>query len=194
MQAVDDIDLIKQAQQGDVLALETLLEKHYAFIYRVVLKFCGVVEDAEDITQTVCLKLVDQIAKFNFSASFTTWLYRVAINASKDHLRKKKRIGLREKSMLDGFDFPQDSSDDERRKEIEDLFQLVLLLPEKIKQAVLLVYSENLTHAEAAKVLDCSEGTVSWRISKGKKQLVKLAKQHGILLLSLLLLGALLCR
>ena len=76
--------LIKQAQNGDRGAFDSLLRAHYDAMYRMAFKWCGNKADAEDITQNACIKLARSIGTFRFQSEFATWLYRLVINTAKD--------------------------------------------------------------------------------------------------------------
>ena len=87
---MSDIELAKLAGNGDRGAFQELLERHYDTLYRVAYRFTGSEADAEDIAQDVCLALADKIASFRGQSQFSTWLYRVAMNACRDFARKQK--------------------------------------------------------------------------------------------------------
>ncbi|MDA0240990.1 MAG: RNA polymerase sigma factor [Proteobacteria bacterium] len=83
-EADEETALIKRAQGGDKGAFERLLQTHYDVMYRTAYKWCGNKMDAEDITQTACIKLARSIDGFRFESAFLTWLYRLVINTAKD--------------------------------------------------------------------------------------------------------------
>ena len=88
MDAYDDIELVELSINGDARAFEHLVERYYTTVYGVSYKWCGVKEDAEDITQDVFVKLAGKLKTFGGKSSFKTWLYRMTINAAKDYYRK----------------------------------------------------------------------------------------------------------
>lgn len=168
----EDIDLIRRAKEGDAKAFEALVRKHYTFIYKVAFKWCGIKEDAEDISQEVCVKIAGKINSFNETAAFQTWLYRITINSAKDLALKRNRERNKESEFLT---FEKEKQQQKEEKNIADkLLSLIESLPTKLKDAALLVYSEGLNHKEAATVLNCAETTVSWRVFQAKKKIKKL--------------------
>ncbi len=176
----DDSDqsLIDRTIAGDATAFARLVERHYDLIYRVAWRWSGDAGDAEDIAQDVCIKLGQTIAGFKGDSAFTSWLYRVTLNVARDFLRARRR---REDSLTvmafsaeeAGLGYPPggQSTSPEDLAAAGDVWRAVRGLPDKQRDAVLLVYAEGLTHAEAARTLECAENTVSWHIHEARKKL-----------------------
>lgn len=167
MRKLDDNELVKLAVAGNEAAFETLLERHYMTVYKIAYKSCGVREDAEDITQDVLVKLASAIKKFEFNSSFTTWLYRIVINASNDFLRQKS--GKKEDNIDDKPELSSNYPNQEDEVSAKQLFKVISKLPEKFREAFLLVFAEGMSHAEAGQILGCEEKTVSWRVFQARK-------------------------
>lgn len=90
----DDTDgLVRQARAGDVAAFERLVALHYRFIYKTAFRWLGHKSDAEDVTQWVCMRLANAMSSFDGRSKFTSWLYRVTLNAVRDLQRTHQRIG-----------------------------------------------------------------------------------------------------
>lgn len=175
----DEASLIGRAKAGDRRAFRQLMETHYAMIYRVAYKFSGHAEDAADIAQEVCLKLVDRLDSYQGDSSFTTWLYRVTVNAYNDFCRRQRTRRKSQESYLE-----YEAADIAERREasgrIAWLYRAVAALEPPFKETALLVLSEGLSHLEASKVLGCAESTVSWRMHEARKLLKEKAEaDHG---------------
>lgn len=175
-----DLDLVGQAQQGDRAAFGRLVERHYAFVYRVAYRWCGRKADAEDIAQEVCVRLGKAIRDYRGGGAFTTWLYAMTLNAARDLMRKTARETAKTEAfgihaLIDGGaqQAPEPESQAER------LWAAVRQLPDKQRDAVLLVYGEGLAHAAAADAMACAEATVSWHIHEAKKRLKHLMRSAG---------------
>src|SRR6478609_4628773 len=84
-----DADLIARAAGGDTGAFQALVEQHRAMVYRVAYQFAGHHYDAEDITQDVFIKVHRSLPRFRQDAQFTSWIYRIAMNACIDHRRRQ---------------------------------------------------------------------------------------------------------
>lgn len=175
---VPEMDRIRRASAGDAEAFRQLLEMHYMTIYKIAYKWCGKKEDAEDIAQDVCVKLPAKLASFKREAAFTTWLYRLTINAAKDYYRTTAKAQNRELPFAEGFDAPSSEVAADRALAAKQAMAEIHRLPEDLRDALLLVHAEGLNHKEAANVLGCAETTISWRIHKARKELESLRKQY----------------
>ena len=164
--------MIELAQAGDAGAFRDLLDRHYMTIYRMAFRFCGSQHDAEDVTQLACIKVADHLRDFRGQSAFTTWLYTIVLNTSRDWQRSQKRHSHGE------IDEEVSSGEQSPEQALSTRQQLAHInaLPEVEREALLLVFGEGLTHKQAAEVLGCAESTVSWRIHEARK---KLAAQEG---------------
>lgn len=177
MTAQETSNLIRLAAAGDADAFARLVEGHYMMIYKIAYKWCGRREDAEDIAQNVCMKLAGKLDGFAGKASFTSWLYRMTINAANDYYRTTAKANKREMPFTEGFDAISDEVAVDDKMIAAEIFAAIHGLPEPIRDAVLLVFAEDMSHKEAAKVLECAETTISWRIFKARK-LLKTIMNH----------------
>ena len=169
-----DLQLIAKAQAGNRQSFAELVDRHYMTVYRFAFKWCRSREDAEDITQEVFIKLAGKIHLFNNRSRFTTWLYRITANCAKDYARKNNRWNhskLSEPPKNEIIASPNPGP--ENNVIAKSIQQEINTLPDKLKEAMLLVYAEGKSHKETARIIGCAETTVSWRIFKAKKKLRK---------------------
>ncbi len=174
MMAVDETDevLVARAVGGDRAGFAALVSRHYDLIFRVAWKWCGDQSDAEDIAQDVCVRLGQTIRTYSGQAQFSTWLYRVVLNATRDFQRKQASTARKVEAWASEPTRPEvQPAEAEQEDEAEALWQAVRKLPPKQRDCVLLVFGEELSHGEAAKALNCAEGTVSSNIHDAKKRL-----------------------
>lgn len=162
--------LVVRARNGDTEAFGDLIEDHYDLIYRTAWKWCGNRVDAEDIAQDVCVKLGTAIAQFDGRSAFSSWVYRITLNAVRD----MQRAGKRRSRHADAY--AEVSPEDEPPSQEEaatsrQLWDAVRTLPEKQRDAVLLVYAEELSHAAAAEIMGIKEATVSFHVHEARKTL-----------------------
>ena len=181
MEKIDNSDLIKLARNGDSSAFEELVRQNYVLVYKISYKWCGVKEDAEDITQEVFVKLARKIGSFKEASAFQTWLYRMVINTAKD-FAKKDNARQKNESMYFKEKRLESIAKLDEMNIAERLHQLIEQLPQKLKEAALLVFSEGMNHREAAEVLDCAEKTISWRIFEVKKRLKKYFNHEEVMI------------
>jgi RNA polymerase sigma factor (sigma-70 family) len=165
-----DRDLVDRAAGGDRVAFESLLRRHYDRIHRLAWRLTGSASDAEDMAQEVCCTLVEKLGSFKGEAKFSTWPLGIVVNACRDHRRRGVTLGrLRDRlSVLAGLAPPPDGRDAFRRSWLAS--ELARLDP-LLRDTVVLVVGEDLTHAEAARALGVAESTVSWRMHEARRQL-----------------------
>ena len=167
---VPDMELARNAADGDRASFAALVERHYGFIFRVAYRLTGHRADAEDVAQDVCARLGRAIRGYRGGSAFTTWLYAIVVNAVRDAGRRQARDEARADAwgthaLIDGEAAP------EPEDAAEALWRAVLTLPPKQREAVTLVYGEELSHADASELMGCTEATVSWHIHEAKKRL-----------------------
>jgi RNA polymerase sigma-70 factor (ECF subfamily) len=167
-------DLLAECRNGNREAMQTLFVQNQKRVFSVALNFFGGNDDlAKDITQQVFLKIFYKVSEFRGEAEFTTWLYRITINACLDEQRKTRRFFSLEN--LFGFNEPQTNrTSDDRilKKEVAAEVQAAIAeLKPKFRLPILLKYVEGLSYEEIAGILDCSIGTVSSRLNRGHKML-----------------------
>lgn len=185
MTDTDDMMLVKKAQGGDRHAFAALVEKHYRLMFRAAWQWCGAREEAEDIAQEAAIKLAQNIGSFRHDAAFTTWLYRLVINAAKDHYKARNRRALRETPLFEDAVYVSERPSPEQALADKETLRILHELPESLKETVILVCWQGLSHKEAGVALDCSEGTISWRIHEARKKIAEKlelgreAKRHG---------------
>ncbi len=164
--------LIKQAQSGDRGAFESLLRTHYDVMYRMAFKWCGNKEDAEDITQNACIKLARSIDTFRFQSAFLSWLYRLVINTAKDWAKARPPRAA-DQTIETGRAEATLAEDPVAEDKVYagQVMAYVRTMPKREQVALFLVFSEGLTHRQAASVMECKESTVSWYIHEARKKL-----------------------
>lgn len=165
--------LIKQVKAGDAQAFERLISEHYRFIYKTAFRWLGHKSDAEDVTQSVCMRLADALVRFDGRSKFTSWLYTVTLNAVRDLQRSHKRHG-KHIDAVSAVAREEIAPQQEDQLRVHDIWRIVRQLPEKQRDAVLLVFGEQLSQAEAAVIMGCKEVTVSWHIHNARKSLKEL--------------------
>ena len=174
--ATDD-DLVSLATQGNRAAFEALLRRHYDLMHRVAWRMTGSQTDAQDICQDVCCALVERIASFRGEAKFTTWLVGIVRNACHDHHRRHSTLTRLKGhlAVLAEMAAPPDGRDLFRRSWLAS--ELARLSP-LLRETVVLVVGEGMTHAEAATALGVTESTISGRMHEVRRQ-AGLAKDIG---------------
>lgn len=161
-------DLVAQVRSGDRGAMRSLYVEHQRKVYSIALNyFGGDVSKAEDVTQAVFLKIFTKIS-FRGDSEFTTWLYRMTVNACIDETRKSRRwFGL-----SDWFSDDRSPSMDESIRSVEigeQVQRAITSLKPEYRLPIVLKYVEGLSYQQIADVLGCSIGTVSSRLNRAHK-------------------------
>jgi RNA polymerase sigma-70 factor (ECF subfamily) len=162
--------LVMRARNGDGAAFAELIEAQYDRIYRTAWRWCGHRDDAEDIAQDVCVKIGQAIARFDGRSAFSSWVYRITLNAVRDWQRAGARRGRHADAYAEISPTEADP-DQEAAATSSQLWDAVRSLPEQQRDAVLLVYAEELSHAEAAAIMGIKEATVSFHLHQARKTL-----------------------
>ena len=153
-----DADFVKEFRKGNKEAFSGLVEKYSKPITMMILRLVKDLEEAKDISQTVFLKAYEGLPTFMMNSSFKTWLYRIALNAASDHLRKR-----RPSTLLDSFDnFPASALSPgeqiDRARYLERLRRAIEELPEKQRLTLELRIYDELDYNEIARILGGTAG------------------------------------
>ena len=165
-------DIIESCRLGDRDAFRALYEAYKDKVYSIALYFFhGDEAAASDMTQQVFLKLIQGIAQFRGEAGFSTWLYRLVVNACLDGARRAKPRQVGE--LRESAEAPA-QEDDAARRQMQQRVQAALsALPAKFRLPLLLWYFDDLSYTEMAAAMKCSMGTVASRLSRGHKMLAR---------------------
>ena len=171
---IDD-RVIEACQTGDREAFRELFEAYKDKVFSIaVYSMGGDQAAASDVSQQIFLKLINSIRHFRGDSAFTTWLYRLVVNACIDEQRKRARLLQLDDNPIETN---QDRCPQERqfaRLEVSEQVQTAINeLTPKLRMPILLKYGEGLSYEEIAEVLECSMGTVSSRLNRGHQSLAK---------------------
>lgn len=167
-------DLLQAAREGNIDAFEHIYQVFKDKIYALSLSTLKNPQDAEDATQQTFIQVYEKLSTLNDLGTFNTWIQRIAINESNMILRKRKgdiSIDDDENSALaerieDEFMLPQEYA--EREDLSKRLREIIDELPAVQRQALVLQIYSNLSMAQIAQIMDCSENTVKSRIRYAK--------------------------
>lgn len=187
---MDINEAVKRAKNGDINAFEIIVKTYEKKIYNLALRYNNNREDAFDISQEVFIKVFRSIGSFKEESSFSTWLYRVAVNVCIDYQRKNKKHSNSLSLTI------RDDDGDEQQLEIEDISyspetvydrtelresigKALNMLSEEHKQVLILREINGLSYEEIAEVLSLEEGTVKSRIYRGREKLCRILSSEG---------------
>ena len=164
-----DETLALAAAGGDRQAFASLLDRHYNRLFSFCFRLTGQRAEAEDLCQDICAALPAKLASYTARAPVTTWLYRVAVNAAHDRRRRQATLARAATGWGD-WEISRQAEIAQTSREVDWLSVAMNQLAPDLRDTLALVL-DDMTHAQAAEVLEVSEGTISWRISEAKKKL-----------------------
>lgn len=165
--------IIVRAKQGDREAFGELVCHYRLGVINVVYRMCGDPSLSEDAAQDAFIKSWQHLGEFRTGTSFRNWLYRIAVNAAIDLLRKEKPA-----ADLDAL--PELASDGkveaqaERQERIEMVRRAVLALPQASRAVLILREYEGLSYQEISETLDIPTGTVMSRLNYARRRLFEM--------------------
>jgi RNA polymerase sigma-70 factor (ECF subfamily) len=168
--------VIEACQQGDRAAFQLLFETYKDRVFSIAVYSSGGDRAvADDVTQQIFLKLFTAIRQFRGESEFTTWLYRLVVNACLDERRRRRRLLPWGDTVA--MRNPSEKKPQERqyaRLEVAEAVRAAIgELKPKFRLPILLKYIEGLSYEEIATVMGCSKGTVASRLNRGHSQLAK---------------------
>lgn len=178
-----DSEIIEQIAKGNKELFRELVERYQKMVFRTCMGFLHHKDDADDLTQEVFIQAYLSLHTFKGVSNFSTWIYRIAINASLNKIRKtSKNILLqRFEKLLPGnkhgeisISLPED--DNPEKLMIQDEHRIWLQnalnsLPENQRTAIVLSKYDDLSQKEIAEIMNTSEGAVEALIQRAKANL-----------------------
>jgi RNA polymerase sigma factor (sigma-70 family) len=181
MKHLSDQDLMKLIQSGDFSPAGEIFDRYSTRIYNFAYRFVKTPEAAEDATQEVFVKMLRHAQQFHGDAKLSTWLFSIAANHCRDHLRKADNKNKESDDTLIHLPAPGSSPEAELEKkenEIRVRRALDLLTPEQ-REAILLSRYQGLSYADIAQIAGCSEGAVKTRVFRAMETLKKALADGG---------------
>lgn len=173
-----DETLASAAATGDRDAFAALLARHYDRIFNLTYRLLGSRAEAQDLTQDICAALPAKLCGWRGEARFSTWLYRVIVNAAHD-LRRRRATYSRATAGWGDWEIARQDEIETDRAAQDWLTQTMTRLSPDLRDTAALILGCDMTQAEAGLILGISEGTVAWRMSELKKRLRAIAAEEA---------------
>lgn len=173
--ATSDEELLERAAGGDQDAFSTLVRRHEDRVFGIAIRIVGDRADALDATQDTFVAVFRQAGSFRAEAAFTTWLYRVTVNACRDVLRKRRRLPEPADELPERSD-PRPGTEETVGMRL-DLARALAQLGDDYREAVLMHDLGAIPYEEIAALTGAALGTVKSRISRGRRRLAELLEQ-----------------
>lgn len=175
----DEQDWIRQSQRGDHEAFAALLTRYQRMIYSLTFRMSGSFADADDLTQETFIQAFRHLERFRCESRFSSWLCQIAINTClnwrQTTARRERRHQnwVEHKLTLEADRQMAETVEDDTSRRVQ---KALLELHPKQRAAIVLTVYQEMSHADAARVLGCSETTVSWRLFAARAKLRRLLK------------------
>ncbi|MFJ5763158.1 RNA polymerase sigma factor [Neobacillus sp. NPDC093182] len=163
---------IEEVLSGNKQAYAQIINKYKNPLYATILRMTGNQQDAADLVQEAFIKIYHQLGKFDGKGSFSSWIYRVAINHCMDEFRKKRykmeRVEIKEKDIMDSHHPEVIFLKNEKNRQLE---KLIAGLPEEERMILLLRYVNELSYNEIGGLMSLPLSTVRNKLHRAKKRL-----------------------
>lgn len=181
---MDEQFLIEKLKQGDESAFKKIVETWQDMVYNTAIGILQNAEDAEDVAQEVFVQVFESIGSFKAESKFSTWLYRITVSKSLDHLRKKKRkkrfayiqsiFGANNETVIEKPDFHHPGVTLDNKERASMLFRAIARLPENQKIAFTLHKVEGLSYQQISDIMKTTVSSVESLMHRAKNNLKKL--------------------
>lgn len=185
---MDEQELIHRLREGDETAFRYVVDTWKDMVYNTALGIVQNESDAEDVAQDVFVQVFESIGSFKGASKFSTWLYRITVTKSLDHIRRKKRkkrfafvqslFGENEEERHQPADFVHPGVQLDNKERSSALFKAIDQLPENQKVAFILHKLEGLSYQEIAAILQTSLSSVESLMHRAKGNLRKLLEDY----------------
>lgn len=173
-------ELIARAKQGDRQAFHDLVSLYYPIVERFAYQIGNPATQIEDVTQEVFLRVYRSLHQYS-TGKFSTWLYTITLNISRDIFRKNKR-NQEKIRKLSRQPLPSSTEIGDRllkNAEHQQLHEVILRLKEKYRVPLVLFYFHEKTYDEIADILSMPTATVKTRVSRARKKLKIMLEASG---------------
>jgi RNA polymerase sigma-70 factor (ECF subfamily) len=181
----DDLTLVQQAQAGDAAAFDELVRRYQRQIYGVIYHMTSHHEDASDLAQEAFVKAWQALKSFKGDSSFFTWIYRIAVNRTLNHLKTRKFRESKHRFSINDLDAEAENHPDmvalvahnTPRRDLalvelqERLNEAMAQLSENHRLVVTLHDIQGLPHEAIAQIMNCNTATVRTRLFYARQQL-----------------------
>jgi RNA polymerase sigma-70 factor (ECF subfamily) len=171
------LELVARCQAGDQSAFRQLFDENVAGVYRHLSLLLGPEQDVDDLVQLVFLNVFSAIKSFRGNASFSTWLFRITINAANQEIRQRGRRRRLDSALTEAGHIRLSSTNHtpELRMHLQQqIYEILDQLPVKKRETYILYMYEGYSLEEIADLLGSSVSTIGSRLQSARKEIVKL--------------------
>nr|HPL19272.1 RNA polymerase sigma factor [Spirochaetota bacterium] len=173
-----DEELVRAYKSGSEPAFTVLFNRYEQKLRRLIYYYVPNVDEADDVLQEAVIRVFRHIGTFNTEKSFSSWIYQIAINCSKNHISRGRRESLlieQERYRMAGDRLREGSPEDLciTEQDLEELGRSVENLKDKFKTVFILRHDHKMKYSEIAEIMKCSERTAKWRMEKALEKIAQ---------------------
>lgn len=171
-----EVEIIAKVLKGDRQAYALLVDEYKSPIYNLAYRMTASADDADDLTQEIFFRAYQYLWRYDPRKKFFTWLYTLAFNLIKNHLRKNKKEKLSEELSASSL---ADNNYSPEKKFIEDqeISPCLLRLEDELRALLIMRYQQELSFDEIAAITGKSLSAIKMRIYRGLEKLRELMKE-----------------
>ena len=164
-----DKALIRRCKKGDRKAFEALIVKYEKPVFNAAYRMLNSPEDARDVTQTVFLKVFENLDHYDPKYRFFSWIYRIAMNESIDCLKKQTRVNALEKEPASDIASPEEAVDSEQQN--VHLQMALMKIKQEYRTVIVLKHILGCSYIEISEILEIPEKKVKSRLYTARQLL-----------------------
>jgi RNA polymerase sigma-70 factor (ECF subfamily) len=174
-----DRELVAECLTGSKEAFEALVERYQRVIFNVAYRMVNDYDEAEDITQSVFIKGFESMRSYNPRHKFFSWLYRIAVNESLNHIRARKRMVELSPDMVSGGKTPEEAYGESELS--EKLGEALTYLDPSYRIVIVLKHLRDCSYKEISEILQIPEKTVKSRLFTARQLLRGVLVERGLI-------------
>ncbi|MFE8697628.1 RNA polymerase sigma factor [Cytobacillus sp. FJAT-53684] len=176
----EELQWVQDVLAGNKQAYANIINKYKNQLYATILRMTKNPQDAQDLVQEAFIKVYNQLGKFDRNGSFSSWMYRVAINHCMDEFRKKryqmKQVEVNEEKVINPNHPEVIFLKKEKSRQLE---RLIATLPEDERMIILLRYVNELSYDEISELIEIPLSQVRNKLHRAKKKMRDTVKREG---------------
>lgn len=178
MSSTKDRELIDNCMNGDRQAIEALLFKYEKPVYNAAYRMLNSPDDARDVTQTVFLKVIENLDSYDPRYKFFSWIYRIALNESINCLKKQNRLDALDLEPVSETNGPEEQTGSEQMS--EGMQTALMTIKAEYRTVIVLKHFVDCSYEEISQILDVSEKKVKSRLYTGRQLLKEALTKSGM--------------
>ena len=169
MNSDGEMELIESCMNGDRQAFEGLLVRYEKPVYNAAYRMLNSQEDARDVTQTVFLKVIENIDSYDPNYRFFSWIYRIALNESINCLKKQNRLDVLDEDPVSESGDPEEQTGSDQMS--RNLQAALMTIKAEYRTVIILKHFVDCSYGEIGQILDLPEKTVKSRLYTARQLL-----------------------